>query len=464
MTGHQPRVAVVGAGMAGLLAAHRLQRLGCSVRLLEADDRAGGMVRTVRRDGWTIDTGAVTLAEPTGQVAEVLAAAGATAALVAPGPGASRRYLVHRGEAVAVPTTTAEMLATPLLSVAGRLRMLKEPFVARGGDPEETVAAFARRRLGEEAAGRFIDPLVSGTSGGDPERLLAAYTFPTLVEFERRSGSILKGRMRASREARRTGHRLAGGAWSTAGGLATLVDRLTAPFTSALQLGTRVGAVQVTDRGVELAIDGGGRESADAVVMAVPAPALGAIEWHAAGPGLAPVAAMPHASLATVSLGLRRDQVAHPLDGHGVLAPSAEGRRILTLLFVSSLFPDRAPPGHVLLTAVVGGTRHADDATRPAAELVALVREECASLLGVRGEPATVEVSRWPSAMPLAVAGHAGRLAAAAAVEAACPRVAFCGAWHDGLAVGDVMRGGIAAAERVAARQGWWQPLPDPEP
>lgn len=458
MTGPRPRVAVVGAGMAGLLAAHRLRQAGCSVQLFEAGDRAGGTVRTVRRDGWTIDTGAVTLAEPTGEVAELLAAAGATAALVAPAVGAARRYLVHRGEAVAVPTSTAEMLATPLLSVPGRLRMLKEPFVARGGDPEETVAVFARRRFGEEAAGRFIDPLISGTSGGDPERLLAAFAFPKLVEFERRSGSILKGRLRATREARRTGRRVPTGAWSASGGLGTLVDRLAAPFGAGLRLGSRVVAVHPAAQGVALEIDGGGREAADAVVMAVPAPALGMITWHGGGPDLSPVATMPHASLATVSLGFRRDQVAHPLDGHGLLAPSAEGRRILTVLFVSSLFPDRAPPGHVLVTAAVGGVRHPDDVARPAADLVALVRDECRSLLGVGDDPAVAEVTRWPAAMPLAVAGHAGRLAAADAVEAAHPRLAFCGSWRDGLAVGDVMLGGIAAAERVAVRQGWCQP------
>lgn len=186
--------AILGGGVAGLLAAHRLRQRGCRVVLLEASSRPGGMIRTVRRDGWVIDTGALTLAEPEGAVAELLGVAGAAELLQAPAPEATRRYLVHQGRPVAVPTSTAEMVATPLLSVGGRLRMLREPFVARGGNGDETVAAFARRRFGEETAARFIDPLVSGTSGGDPEELLAAFAFPRLVEFEQRAGSILKGR------------------------------------------------------------------------------------------------------------------------------------------------------------------------------------------------------------------------------------------------------------------------------
>ena len=463
MTEPPPTVAVLGAGMAGLLAAHRLRQAGCRVRLLEAASQAGGIARTIRRDGWTIDLGAVTMGEPGATVAEVLRQAGEAEVLVEPAAGMSRRYLVHEGRPVAVPTTTAEMLATPLLSVAGRLRMLKEPFVARGGGGEETAAAFARRRFGDETAERFMDPLVASTTGGDPNLVLAAYAFPKLVDFERRAGSVLKGRMRATREARRLGRRPAREGVAALTGLGALAERLAVGLSGDLRTGAAVEAVRRAGDLIEVRLADGTTEHHDAAIVALPAWAIGRVDWQVPGPGLAPVAAVPHASLATVSLGYRRDAVAHPLDGHGLLAPTGERRRVLSVLFVSSLFPDRAPAGHVLLTAVAGGVHRMADLALDDAALVELVREECEALLGARGAPALAEVARWPDAMPLAVAGHPARLAAAAATEAATPRLAFCGAWHDGLSVGDVMLGGVRAADRVLGALGR-PPVESPDP
>jgi oxygen-dependent protoporphyrinogen oxidase len=189
---------------------------------------------------------------------------------------------------------------------------------------------------------------------------------------------------------------------------------------------------------------------ADAAVVTVPATALAAIRWTLDGAeALAAMGAMPHASLATVSLGFPRDAVAHPLDGHGLLAASGERRRFLTVLFTSTLFPQRAPADHVLLTATFGGVRHPTDAVLDDEALVALALEELGPLLGVAGAPSLRVVRRWPAALPLAMAGHRERCAAVDAVEASSPRVAFSGAWRDGLALSDVMRGGIAAVDRL---------------
>lgn len=445
-------VAVVGAGAAGLMAAHALRTAGREVVVLEASPRVGGAIRTIARDGWLLEGGPNTVAAVPPPVEAVLDAAGILAERIVPDAAAARRFLVHDGRPVAVPSSPAEMVSTPLLSVAGRLRLLKEPFVPRGGHELETVAEFAARRLGPEAAARFIDPVVSGTSGGDPAALLARFAFPQLVEFERTAGSILKGRMRAARTARREGRR-PGSLWSCRDGLGRVPELLAAALGDRVRLGAPVVSVRAgAGGGFTVGTAAGDTLEASGVILAVPAAAFAHLDLDLPGaPDLSPIARMPHASLSVVSLGFARDAVAHPLDGFGVLAPSAAGRRILGTLFPSSIFPGRAPAGHVLLTSFVGGVGRAALADLPDTELQALVTAELAELLGVRGAPVLAEITRWPAALPQAVAGHAERLAVAGAVEAAVPGVVFCGSWRDGLAVGEVMRGGLSAAARLPA-------------
>jgi oxygen-dependent protoporphyrinogen oxidase len=335
------------------------------------------------------------------------------------------------------------------------MRFLKEPFVPRGNPaPEESVAAFARRRFGEEGAARFFDPLVSGTTGGDPEQLLARYTFPVEVEYERRAGSVLKGRMRAARTARREGQpRSELTPWSCGAGLEALPRHVAASLGSAFRAGIRVTRVTVTAAAAEVGDASGGRYQVDGVVVALPAPVLGQVTIEAPGSdALAGVSSMPHASLVVVATGYRRDQVTHPLDGHGVLAASSERRRILGVVFSSSQFPERAPAGHVLLTVSLGGGRHPAVASLDDTDVMRLVREELGELLGASGEPVTSEIRRWPAALPLAVAGHAERLAGADGIEAANNRLVFAGPWRDGLMLRDVMQGGVAAADRLMQR------------
>jgi oxygen-dependent protoporphyrinogen oxidase len=452
-----PRVAVIGGGAAGMLAALRAAERGAEVVLIEAGPALGGVIRTVREGPWLAEVGPNTVMEPDAVVRGLLDRAGLANRVVRPGTAAKRRYIVHGGVPTAVPGSASELLSTPLVSVSGRLRLLKEPFIAPSAPgAEETVDAFARRRFGDEIAERFFDPLLAGTSGADPTQLLMRYAFPKLLEYEQLGGSVLKGARRAASAARAAGRSGTPslGLWSCPDGLSEI------PTTIARHLGDRVrlgaeATVQPTPEGF-LVSWGGGEVAVDAVIVAVPAPALARVAGALpGGDALATTAAMPHATLVSLSLGFRRDAVAHPIDGFGVLAPSGERRAVLGVLFPSAIFANRAPDGHVLLTSFVGGMRRPDLVTEPPEVLERIVREDLASLLGVRGEPVFRHEARWTAALPQAVAGHAQRLAAAAAVETAEPRVAFAGNWHDGLSVGDAMLGGVHAVDRLATRGGW---------
>ncbi len=451
------RIAIVGGGAAGMTAALQLRARGLDFTLLESAASLGGMIHTVADHGWVVEAGPNALAEPEPAVRALLDGAGLTPSVLRPDPRHTRRFLVHSGKLVAVPRSVGELVAWPVLSAGGRMRLLKEPFVkAAPADAEESVEAFVRRRLGDEMLERVFDPLLAGATAGDPAQVLMRYAFPRLVEWEHAGGSLLRGAMRAGMDARRKagrGRGVPGGIWSCRGGLAEIPRRIEAFLGDAVRTRTRVVEVHRVDAGYRVVDATGHAEEYAAVLCAIPATGYRGLRIEVPGAEvLQAIAQAPSASMASVSLGFRREEVSHPLDGHGLLAPFCERRSILGTLFVSSLFPDRAPAGHVLLTSMVGGTRRADLAARPADELVALVRSELEELLGARGEPQFSLVTHWPDSQPQAVAGHTERLAAVQDLERGTQGLAFAGAWHDGTALADAMRSGRIAANHLAGQ------------
>ena len=446
---------MVGAGAAGLASSARLASLGAEVSLFESGDRVGGRIRTVRRDGWIAESGALLVAEPAPDVRALLDAAGLAAHTVRPSAAARRRYVVHDGIPQPIPATLGDLIASPLLSLSGRLRMAREPFVPRRvDDTEESVDAFARRRFGDEVAERLFDSLVAEMSAGDATQSVAKYLFPKLVQFEQSAGSVLKGQMRAGMEARRRARGKLPGAWSCTNGLDEMAGALAKLSGIRCLLGMGIHEIAASADKVSLR-SGTSTETFDGIVLAVPAGALATIKvpgpWHDA---IERIATIPHAAVASVSLGFRRECIDHPLDGLSIRVPSGEGRPVLTVLMPSTVFTGRAPEGHVLLTCLVGGVRHPEVATLPTAELVALVREQLADLVGAKGEPAFTDVTCWPAAFPQAVAGHSARLAGAEQIEQLMPRLALTGSWRDGVVVSDVLRGGVLAADRLAGGLG----------
>lgn len=458
------RVAVIGGGLAGLAAAAQLRRLGIEPIVFEREDEVGGVVRTSSRDGWVIDTGAALAAEPAPAVRELLNAAGIDRCTIRAAPTGATRYIVLDGTPVMLPRNTSEFSSSSLLTLGGRLRLLKERFIpASRESAEESVDSFARRRFGDEMAERMFDPLVASTCAGDPRQIVARYAFPGVVGHERGAGSSLQGSARSRMEARRRAKGRPIGSWSCADGMQQLPREL-AEWIGAVRTRAPVNAVSATPSGVRVTAATGAAELFDAVIFAVPAPALGTIAIDVAGrEGLSRIASMPHASVVTVSLGFRRDQVTHPLDASRLLIPSIEQRPVLSMVFPSSVFPGRAPKDHVLVTAFAGGALRPDLVDCSDADLVRLVMGEATALLGARAAPVMTQVTRWRNALPQAVPGHGERLAAADAIEVAEPRVAFAGSWRDGLAIGEVLLGGTQAATRLAARCGYRESEADPD-
>lgn len=455
------QVLVVGAGLTGLSTAHHLRRAGHEVTVVDAGDAPGGVMRSVARDGWLAERGPNSCML-TADVAAMIDAAGATPALLRAAPAGQVRYIVRDGRPVALPMSPPAFVRTPLFGAAGKLRLLREPFVARraeGGD--ESIADFVRRRLGREVLDWAIDPFVSGVYAGDPERLSVGHAFPRLVALEREHGSLIRGaiamaRKRGAARATEAASGQRGAMISFRGGMEALPAALARTLGPRVQCGTRLVAIAPQPGGgVRALLERDGVRAdvdADAVVLTLPLHALAHVALPEAARGhVATVAACRYPAVHSLALGFRREQVAHPLDGFGMLVPRREGRTLLGTLFSSSLFPDRAPAGHVLLTCFVGGMRRPDLAGATTGELLPVVLAELQALLGVRGEPVFVEHAAWPHAIPQYELGHDRIVTAAEALERTVPGVILDGQFRRGVSVGDCVTAGATVAGRVVA-------------
>jgi oxygen-dependent protoporphyrinogen oxidase len=320
----------------------------------------------------------------------------------------------------------------------------------RGGESDESIASFLRRRLGQEMVDRLGQPLMAGIHSGDPERLSLRATFPRLAEIEARHRSLLRGFRAAARAAPDppAGATGFGSAFvSLRSGLGALVEALVAKLPPASRRpSTSVASVARTGSGFSLRMADGATETASAVILAVPPPHAAVMLADLDRELADLLAAIPFVSTAAVFLGYRREDVGHPLDGHGVMVPWAEGRRTNACTFFSSKFPGRAPAGHVLLRGFLGSARDPDVLRSADAELAQIVREELGPLLGLRGEPVLTRVYRWPGGTPQMEVGHLERMARIESRLAAFPGLLLAGAGLRGTGLPDCIADGRSAA------------------
>jgi oxygen-dependent protoporphyrinogen oxidase len=449
----QTDVLVIGAGISGLVCAWQLQQAGVRVATVDAAARAGGAIGSRREHGVLVEAGPNSMLETTPRIGELVAGLGLQAERLEPGAEAKKRFILRGGRLHAVPTSPGAFLRTPLFSFGAKAALLREPFVARGAaDRDESVADFVRRRLGQEFLDYAINPFVSGVYAGNPEALSVHAAFPRLVELEQRYGSLIRGQILGARERRRTAERSKNTAsmMTFRSGMQAMTDALASRLNTFLPDTSIAGLAY--ENGAYCATTADGRAfAARAVVIATPAHAARALVAPLAPDAAQALGEMTYPPVASVVSAYRREDVGHPLDGFGFLVPEKEKRRILGTIFSSSLFPGRGPAGMVVVTTFVGGMRQPDLGRAPDADILALVQAENAQLLDAAPAAASVSITRWAQAIPQYSLGHLERVARVDAATASLPGLHFCANWRGGIAVGDCIKSGFLAAERISA-------------
>jgi oxygen-dependent protoporphyrinogen oxidase len=472
-------LAVVGGGISGLAAAHRLRRLlpRAEVHLFEATDRLGGPLHTLRTVDSILEQGADSFLIKTPWALELCRELGLAEQLVPVNEYHRRALVVHNGKLLPVPDgfvlmrpqNLKAMLRSPVLSVAGKLRLLAEPLIrapaaAQDPDYDESVASFATRRLGREAFERLVQPLVAGIFVADAHRLSLAATFPEFLQAEREYGSLWRsapasGEPGAGDEgsayldvAKPQAAARYGQFVSLRGGMSTLVEALRDSLPAgSIRLGTaleglsRLGSGQwavTTQTASQPEVFAG-------VILALPAASAARLVQSTDTSLAERLARIEYASSAVVTLVHRREQVTSALEGFGAVAPAVENRRIVAASFLNVKFPDWAPPDRAIIRVFMGGALRPEMVDRSDAELVAIATEEMAALVGAHGAPTETHVARWRDSMPQYQVGHLKLVAEIEQRVAAHPGLELAGSAYRGVGIPQCIRGGRAAAERL---------------
>jgi protoporphyrinogen/coproporphyrinogen III oxidase len=455
---NQVQALVVGAGISGLSTAFALQKSGVDTLLIESASRPGGVIKSVKRDGYLIECGPQSfsgnrcvraLCEDLGILEERVLA-----------DSRAPRYVLVDGHLQLVPMSPPSLLFSPLMGGGTRTAILRDLFgKSQAPEPDESVASFIRRKYSDTLLDHLVGPFVSGIYAGDPEKLSLRAAFPMLYEAEKASGSILRGVfkvMKTKKKSASPGPRERPTLQTFQEGNESLVRALAASLGERLRCGVEINSLQYLDsrqaanaprfRVTLLSAQGTQTWEAERLILAVPTDVAGKLLASIDPLFESNLGGVDYSGVAVVSLGYRDEDLGHPAEGFGFLVPRSSKISILGTVWNSSLFPGRAPEGYSLLTSFVGGATNPDAIRQSESTLVTQIHRELVPLLDVRKDPAFSNVTIWPRAIPQYNVGHTARLAAVENLRAKYPGLWFAGNYLEGPAIGSC----VERASKVA--------------
>ncbi|HKR02355.1 MAG TPA: protoporphyrinogen oxidase [Pyrinomonadaceae bacterium] len=468
-------IVVIGGGISGLAAAHRLSEQSAQSKnppeiiLLEASPRTGGVIRTERRDGFLLEGGPDSFISEKPEGIELAQRIGLSSKLIETSPTHRRSFIVRKGRLHAVPegfqllapSRFWPFVTSQIFSWPGKARMALDLFLPRraaaNGNDDESLARFVRRRLGREALERMAQPMVGGIYTADPESLSLRATMPRFLEMERRHRSLIRAMWKQRRQVSVPESRSTSGAryslfLSFDEGMQVFADGITSRLNGvSLRLNTRVESLAFdrAKRSWRIQTGTGGELLADAVCLALPAYASAKLLRETDARLAAELEAVPYVSTATINLGYKRADIPHPLDGFGFVVPFIERRSLLACTFASVKFQGRAPEGHALLRAFVGGALQPDMFALDEKKMVEAVRHDLKELLGIERAPLFAEVTKWPRSMAQYHVGHLERVARIRERVNALPSLTMAGNAFGGAGIPDCIRSGEKAADEI---------------
>ncbi|MCC6488474.1 MAG: protoporphyrinogen oxidase [Candidatus Hydrogenedentes bacterium] len=432
--------AIIGGGVSGLCAAHYLaQAKGRdSIVLLEASDLPGGTTRTSAEDGYLLDWGPNGFLNREPKTLQWVDDLGISGKLLAANEAAARRFILKNDRLMEI-LPPPRFLATPLLSLAGRVRLCCEPLIRqKANDDPETIWDFAARRIGREAADMMVGPMVSGVFGGDAHQLSLAHCFPRMAAMEREFGSLFKALLAKKRE------NSAASPVGPSGVLTTFQEGIGfLPTHAASTLGDRVltnasvTSVSRANGAFRIHVEDGGEVMSRSVVMAAPAFAAARLLSSMDDALAASLDSIAYAGIAVVCTAFSREAVGHDMNGFGYLVPRNQGKRARGCLWTSSIFPHQAPAGKVLLRTMIGGFTDPGALRLSDSELADIAAHEVHPLLSISGEPELMRIFRHERGIPQYLLHHGECLDAIQNAEKRWPGLVFAGNAYRGVGLND---------------------------
>ena len=450
------RIVIIGGGISGLAAAHRVKELNqaAEVTVLEASERLGGTIQTEHRDGFLLERGPDSFISEKPHAIALAKRLGLESRLIQTNEQFRRSFIVRNGRLRPVPegfqllapSRMWPFITTDIFSVAGKLRMAAELLLPRrNGNSDESLASFVRRRLGQEALERMAQPMVGGIYTADPETLSLRATLPRFLDMERDHRSLILAMMRQGR-AQKSG--TSGARYSLFlsfdRGMEVLIDALGGVVPN-VRLKTRIEALRFNSRTWRMSTDSGETLEADAVCLAVPAYTAARLLEDVSPELASQLNTIKYASTATINLAYPRTFVKHPLNGFGFVVPFIEKRSLLACTFSNVKFAGRAPDDHVLLRAFAGGALQPEMFDDPGTR----IEKDLSELLGIKGKPLFTQIAKWERSMPQYEVGHLERVERIESEVKQLRGLALAGNAYRGAGIPDCIRSGETAAETL---------------
>lgn len=424
----QIKIVIIGGGISGLTTAYYLEKAArkegvpIHTTVVEKEDQLGGKIATQHQDGFIFEGGPESFVTRKPEAWELCHELGLQERLVGT-TRSGKNYVLHNGRPAIVPAGPGSFLSTPLLSPGGKLRLLKEPFVApANGSADESLGSFLRRRLGDEMVENIVKPAIGSVYLGDVDEMSVRVSFGRFAEMEQQHGSVVKGMLALMKEKRAA--RKASGAprppkkptfATLRGGLMEMIEALAKQIEGDILLETAVTALEhngTQHQPYILTLSDGRLLRADLVVLATPtfvaADLLAGLVETAVTDQLR---AIPYNPVTTVNVAFNRGEIYDPFDGFGVVVPETESSQLLAVEGMSAKFPHRAPDDQFVLRAFVGGQNQPELASLPEPALIDLVRQELENIFGITAQPSHVHIQRWLPANPQPPVGHLAMIA-----------------------------------------------------
>jgi oxygen-dependent protoporphyrinogen oxidase len=444
---------IVGGGISGLSLAYFLieKKPSIDIIILESEKKPGGKIWTDKADGFLCEGGVNGFLDNRPRTLELVSKLALTP--LRSSDRARKRYIFSDGKLHLLPESPISFFLSDLLSIYGRLRILWEIFAPKGSGDDETLAAFAKRRLGKEAYEKLIDPMASGIYAGDPEKMSLKSCFPRIRELEQKYGSLIKAMIKLQKEAKKTGKKVGAGPGgvltSFSGGMGQIISTLSDNLGERLKTDARVVSVDRKNDRYRVYLSDGSDIETETVIFATPAYETSAMLRGMDKTLSSTLDEIYYPAVSVICLGYRRDKISRTLDGFGFLIPNREGRKILGTLWDSSVFPNRAPEGYVLLRSMLGGVRNSDLALKDEDTLTHVVLDELKDIMEIKAQPDFAKVYTHVKGIPQYSPGHKKRLEKVDEIVNRFQGLYITGNAYRGIGVNDCVENSYKLAERI---------------
>jgi oxygen-dependent protoporphyrinogen oxidase len=447
------KLVIVGGGISGLSLAYFLleRNPALDITVLESEKKPGGKIWTDRINGFLCEGGVNGFLDNRPKTLELVAKLGLSP--LRSSDKARKRYIFSQGKLNLLPESPTAFFSSDLLSIFGRLRIMLEIFVPKKTSDEESLADFARRRLGKEAYEKLIDPMASGIYAGDPENMSLKSCFRKIYDLEQQYGSLIRAMIKLQKAVKKTGKKVGPGPGgvltSFHDGMELLINTLQRQIGQRLKTIARVVSVDKKGDSYVIHMADGSTIETDALVLATPAHETSEIVRDMDKTFSSILGEIFYPAISVICLGYRRDKIKHPLDGFGFLIPNREGRKILGTLWDSSVFPNRAPNGYVLLRTMLGGVRKSDLAFQDEDKQINLVMGELKAIMDIDVQPDFAKIFVHKKGIPQYSLGHERRLEAIDESLRKFKRLYIAGNAYRGIGVNDCIENSQKMAGRI---------------